>query len=270
MRQAILLGLIMGCCLPAVAVAQDYDDYEVSYDYGTPAPVPGLRSTHLVDSPTAVLLRHGDYRITGRLMSNGSIVALTEVGIKDRFSVGVAWGMQGLLGRGEVDVNEKTGISLRLLLLEELDWPAVLIGFDNQGYGRWYGDADRYERKSKGFYVTLTRNWYGPVGSDVATTAGVNYSTETEDEDSPDFFFGLEADFGNRFAFIGEYSLGLDDNREDHPAAWGEGKGWLDLGLRWNIQEQIQFKFFFRDLLGNYQDHGPVDRQLEISYQGSF
>jgi hypothetical protein len=184
--------------------------------------------------------------------------------------VGVAWGMQGLLGRGEVDVNDNTAVSVRLLLLEELNWPSAVIGFDNQGYGPWNEKLDRYERKSKGFYVTFTRNWYGPLGSDVATTVGANYSTENTDEDSMDAFFGAEMDFGNRFALLGEYALGLDDNVNDQPDAYGEGKGWLDLGLRWNIQEQIQFKFFFRDLLGNFRDYGPVDRQFELSYQGSF
>ncbi|MCB9514935.1 MAG: hypothetical protein H6693_01945 [Candidatus Latescibacteria bacterium] len=235
-----------------------------------------LHSSQVVDSPTATVLAHGHYRIRGRLMDGGSLVAATSVGIKDRFEVGVSWGMQGLLGRGEVEFNDRTALSLRLLLIPEMQFPSLLIGFDSQGYGAWDPDLERYERKSKGFYACLTRNWYGPMGTDVATTAGINYSTEDKDESSVDFFFGFEQDFDRQFALLLDYSAGLDDREQESPTRrYGSGKGWLDLGLRWNVVGPVQFKFFFRDLLSNYRrpsDGGrdSVDRQFEISYEGSF
>jgi len=271
MRRVCLL--ILALLLPAVAGAQDYDLLDSDapeYDYDEGEPVALLRSLRLVDSPTAVVLRHAEYRITGRIMANGSVIAMTEVGIKDRFSVGVAWGMQGLLGRGDVEVNDNAGVSVRLLLVEELDWPSLVIGFDSQGYGPWYEDQERYERKSKGFFACLTRNWYGPMGSNVATTGGMNYSFEDKDDSSIDAFVGGELEFGGTFAFVGEFSLGLNDNKKETPAVFGQGSGWLDAGLRWTIRDTIQFKFFLRDLMGNYRGYGPVDRQLELSYQGNF
>lgn len=259
------------------ALIDRFEDYRDEY-----AATTTLRSGHLVDSPTATVLRHGNYRIRGRIMAGGSLVASTEVGIKDRFSVGVSWGMQGLLGRGEVEFNDQTALTLRLLLVEEMRFPSIVIGFDNQGYGRWDEDLERYERKSKGFFLAMTRNWYGPLGSDVATTAGINYGTETEDENSMDFFLGAEQDFGNQFALVLDYALGLDDRKDEEDdlgyERYGGGLGWLDVGLRWNIVGTVQFKFFFRDLLSNYrQPSGPdagkrdsIDRQFEIVYQGQF
>jgi len=283
--------LLAASCLALALPAGAQDDADYAYDdpeVAAPAPSAGnlLRSSNLVDSPTATVLGHGRYRIECRLMDGGSLVAGTSVGIKDRLEVGVSWGMQGLLGRGEVEFNDRTALSLRLLLVEEMELPALVIGFDNQGYGRWYEtlpvgpggaerELERYERKSKGFFLAATRNWYGPLGTDVATTGGLNYSGEDTDESSLDFFAGLEQDFDGRFALVVDYAAGLDDRKDESPRRFGSGRGWLDLGLRWNVVDQVQFKFFFRDLLSNYRrpvDGGrdSVDRQLEISYEGSF
>jgi hypothetical protein len=266
--------------LAVAAPAWGQDDGDYAYDAPAASPRAAaagglLRSSTLVDSPTATVLGHGHYRIECRLMHGGSLVAGTGVGIKDRLEVGVSWGMQGLLGRGEVEFNDRTALSLRLLLAEEMELPAIAIGFDNQGYGAWDEDRERYERKSKGFFLTLTRNWYGPLGTDVATTGGINYSGEDRDESSLDFFAGLEQDFDGRVALLVDYAAGLDDRRDETPARYGSGRGWLDVGLRWNVVDQVQFKFFFRDLLANYRDpfdgsRESVDRQLEISYEGSF
>lgn len=238
-----------------------------------------LRSRRLVDSPTAVVLGHGGYRIEGRLMDGGSLAAGAFVGIKDRFEVGVCWGMRGLFGRGEVEFNDRTALSLRLLLAEERQLPALAIGFDNQGWGLWDEALERYERKSRGFYFVATRNWYGPLGTDVATSAGFNYSTEDMDEASLDFFAGIEQDYGGNFALILDYAAGMNDRASESPTArYGRGAGWLDAGLRWNVVGGVQFKFFLRDLLSNFRHPSgnragrgdSVDRQLEISYEGSF
>ena len=275
--RALLASVALLAAFAGGAQGQDdaaYGDYAAGgYDVGFGEL---LHSSQVVDSPTATVLAHGHYRIRGRLMDGGSLVAATSVGIKDRFEVGVSWGMQGLLGRGEVEFNDRTALSLRLLLIPEMQFPSLLIGFDSQGYGAWDPDLERYERKSKGFYACLTRNWYGPMGTDVATTAGINYSTEDKDESSVDFFFGFEQDFDRQFALLLDYSAGLDDREQESPTRrYGSGKGWLDLGLRWNVVGPVQFKFFFRDLLSNYRrpsDGGrdSVDRQFEISYEGSF
>ena len=278
MRSFRMRLLLAATCLLAAAAAAAQNDADYAYDAPNPsAPASGglLRSSNLVDSPTATVLGHGRYRIECRLMNGGSLVAGTSVGIRDRFEVGVSWGMQGLLGRGEVEFNDRTALSLRLLLVEEMALPALAIGFDNQGYGAWDEDLERYERKSKGFFLVATRNWYGPLGTDVATTGGINFSSENKDESSLDFFAGLEQDFDGQFALIVDYAAGLDDRRDERPARYGRGLGWLDLGMRWNVIGGVQFKFFFRDLLSNYRDpadgtRDSVDRQLEIIYEGSF
>lgn len=272
MRRAILSAVLLLAAAPSVSAAPEETAYDYDYaDLGLETDFAGgLETEYLVDSPAAAVLRHGNYRLGCRMMAGGSVVARAEVGIKDRLSVGVSWGLLNLLGRDDVDSYERTGLAARFLLVEELAWPALVIGFDNQGYGGWDEDRERYERKSKGFYFAGTRSWYGPLGTDVATTAGVNYSLETEDEDSPDAFLGLEVDFDRQFALLVDYSLGLDDNADEDPAVYGDGRGWLDVGLRWSVPSGVQFKFFFRDLLGNYAGDPTVDRQFLVSYQGSF
>jgi len=233
----------------------------------------GLPNFFIVNTPIAVLPGHGEYRVSGRMMGGESWVARTEIGIQNRFSVGVSWGMLGLLGTGDVDIYDKTGLSLRLLLAEEGALPAMLVGFDNQGYGAWDGSLQRYARKSKGFYFTMTRSWYGAFGSDLATSFGVNYSLEREDEKSADAFFGLEQYFDESFSLLADYELGLDDRKQD--GRYGEGDGWLDLALNWKLGGELSFKFILSDLLKNgvdpvtHESFG-IERQLVINYGGSF
>ena len=187
--------------------------------------------------------------------------------------------MLGLLGTGDVEIYEKTGLSLRLKVADEGSLPSLLLGFDNQGYGTWDKELQRYSRKSKGFYLTMTRSWYGAFGSDLATSLGVNYSLEGEDEQSADAFFGLEQNFDESVSFLAEYSLGLDDREQDE--LYGEGNGWLDLALSWRISDSFSFKFILSDLLKNgvypegVEGHTKgesfgIERQLVISYGGSF
>jgi len=270
-----LAFMIMFLMLPLASFAQDDDDMGLYENLGGDfLPAYGSMSNlFLVNSPTANLPKHGEYRVSGRMMGGDSWVTRTEIGIGGRFSVGVAWGMLDLLGTGAVEIYEKTGLSLRLRLADEGPMPAFLIGFDNQGYGAWDEDLQRYARKSKGFYVVMTRSWYGAFGSDLATSLGVNYSLEREDEDSADAFFGLEQHFDSSFSLLAEYELGLDDRSQD--VQYGEGNGWLDLGLNWKLGGNFSFKFILSDLLKNGVDPATneafgIDRQLVINFGGSF
>jgi hypothetical protein len=273
-RLSTLILLVM---LPMLAFAQGENDDRGLYDNleeNSYLPAYGVLSNlFLINTPTASLPGHGEYRVSGRMMGGDSWVARTEIGIKDRFSVGVAWGMLGLLGSGDVDIYEKTGLSLRLRLAEEGALPALLIGFDNQGYGPWDDELKRYARKSKGFYLSMTRSWYGAFGSDLATSLGVNYSLEREDEASADAFFGLEQHFDESFSLLADYELGLDDRKQDD--SYGEGNGWLDLALNWKINDSLSFKFILADLLKNgvdpiTGDAFGVERQMVINFGGSF
>ncbi|MCP4548952.1 MAG: hypothetical protein GY835_21060 [bacterium] len=243
----------------------------------------GETTLDIIDSPTAQVLRNGEYRLGCRLMAMGSVIAHADVGIQDRVSIGVSWGMTNLLGRDDVETYENTGLSVRLLLVQEMQYPGIAIGFTNQGYGHWYESLERYERKSKGFYACATRHWYGPWDTEIVTTGGINYSLEKEDESSVDAFFGLEQTFDGQFSLLVDYSLGLNDSRgEDEEAAgfdserrFGDGLGWLDFGLCWTLEGSLELKFVLRDLLSNYRDPATgkrtaVDRQFMISYVGSF
>lgn len=273
----ILWILVVLAVLPAMAAAQD--DYEFS-DYGDgdyadfDAGAGGLLTNdYLVNSPTALVLSHGEYRFTARMMAGGSIVARTEIGIQGRFSVGVSWGMLGLLGTGDVETYERTGLALRFRLVEEGELPAIAVGFDNQGYGGWHGGLNRYARKSKGFYLAMTRSWYGPLGGELATSAGLNYSLENDDEDSVDAWFGIEQSLDESFSVILDYSLSLNDREED--GAFGEGIGWLDAAFCWCLAENVSFKFFLGDLLKNAVDPVTgdtlgIERQFLICYGNRF
>ncbi|MDP6418161.1 MAG: hypothetical protein QF492_09170 [Candidatus Krumholzibacteria bacterium] len=228
---------------------------------------------YLVNSPLAALPAHGDYQFTARILDGGTVLARTEIGIQDRFSLGLSWGMLGLLGTGKVRTYSETGLMLRYRLVEEIELPSMLVGFDNQGQGNWSDEYQRYDRKSKGFFFVMTRHWFGPFGTDFSTSGGLNYSLEGNDESGFDLFAGLEWVLEPRFSLILDWSAGLNDRYLDE--RFGEGNGWLDLALAWKIADRIQFKVLVCDLFENSLD--PVtgetpgaERQLLVSFGSHF
>ena len=135
--------------LPALAAAQDdyeFDDFAGSEGGWEPGAGAGLVNDYLVDSPTALLLGHGQYRITARMMAQGSIVARTELGIQDVFSVGVSWGMLGLLGTGDVDTYERTGLALRFRLAREGELGRLGLALSDEEEG-WNDDQAECARQ---------------------------------------------------------------------------------------------------------------------------
>ena len=108
---------------------------------------------YVIDSPTAGILADGEYSFQGRLGPESSILLGLRVGFANRLHVGVSFGMQRVFERGDLEFNDKIGFQIRIRLLEELDTPALAIGFNSQGVGLYHEDAERYDRKAAGSQI---------------------------------------------------------------------------------------------------------------------
>ncbi|UCE02461.1 MAG: hypothetical protein JSW67_14650 [Candidatus Latescibacterota bacterium] len=214
--------------------------------------------TRVIDSPTAEPLGHGFMRWEISAGPGGSVLSGVRVGVFERAQFGLSYGMQDVLGRGDVEANPRPGIQAEVLLLDRVDFPAVALGFDSQGVGRWLEDAERYERKSHGFYAVATQSLAAeslPVLT--ALTGGINYSLEGKRE-SFDIFLGMSQTWGRSFTLLVDYDFGLDDRLD-------KDRGYLDLGLQWSFGSGNHLRFILRDLLGNVEG-GKVGRELSFFY----
>ncbi len=231
------------------------------------APVSGqeFAEISLVDSPTAGVLPHGSYMFQGSFGPRSSLIFGVKIGFHDRFMVGASFGMQEFIGTGDIELNDKPGFEARIRIIEEtLKGPALAVGIDTQGEDAYIEDDERYERKSKGFYAVLSKNYR--FLRDFSVHGGVNYSLEDEDERGVNIFGGFSMELIEGFCILLDYNAALDDNDPDVASSRTRGRGYLDSGIRFDYMENLRLKVLFKDLLGNYEPEKGVARSIEILY----
>lgn len=223
---------------------------------------------YAVDSPTAGILGHGEYHVRGRIGPESSILLGARLGLFGRVQIGASFGMQRVLERDDISVNDQVGFQVRVRVLEEHGTPAVALGFDSQGQGRFDEDIDRYQRKSPGFYAVLSKNWAIPVG-EFSLHGGAEYSLENDDGDDQ-----LTAFAASEWLVFRNVGLVLDgngafnDNREGN--GFGAGGVYLDGAVRVNYGVSLSMMLIFRDLTGNYEPNDKVAREFELALVNSF
>jgi hypothetical protein len=222
---------------------------------------------YIVDAPTAGLLGHGEYHIQGRVGPESSILGAFRLGIKQVVHFGISFGVANVFERGTPDLNERAGFEARIRLVAEGQTPALAIGFSNQGAGRYDDRLERYERKSKGFYAVVSRNWRVVLG-ELSLHGGVNYSLERTDQESVNLF--AAADWGpfSGLSFLLDWNAGLDDDEAD--VGYGSGRTYLDAAVRVTYGENLTMMLVFRDLTGNFAPDSRVWREFEVAYVNFF
>lgn len=217
--------------------------------------------TYIIDNHSAMVPAHGELRLEIGAGPDGSVLTGANVGLFERLTFGISYGMQEVLGRGDVEANPRPGIQFHALMLDEPGLPAIGVGYDSQGHGRWIDGSQRYERKSPGFYVVGTQNLLVTSYELLtAVSAGVNYSLEPNRQ-AMDLYVGAAQSFGRGLSVLLDYDFALDDD-----AGLDANRGYLDLGIQWRFGSGNHLRFLLRDLLGNWGGQGKVARELNFFY----
>ena len=247
---------------------------------------------HLIDLPTASILRGGDLETSIRLYENGGALAKISVGISRYFMLGVAYGGTNMLGGQTVSFNKMPGVQLVYRVIEEnLKLPALVVGFDSQGWGQWWTEYDtvlpdsvnkdqlaimdnRYTVKSRGFYVMMSKA-FDPSLIRVGLHGGISLSLEGRNsigkyvDNDPTVFMAMDSQLSKDITTLFEYDFGINDEQLNG------GKGFFNIGLRWALTESMFFEFVYKniladgvDLMDGTQVPGKV-RLIRFSYTSS-
>lgn len=228
-----------------------------------------LEDLKVVSTPTAGLIGHGAYMFEGRIGPGNDLLFGMGVGFHDRLMVGMSFGLQNFIGRGEIEANNLPGFLLRLRVIEEgLAGPAFALGLDTQGEGYYIDEDDRYERKSLGIYGVVSRNFEARIN--IGLHGGINYSFENRDEDGINLFAGTSFTLIPGLTLLLDYDAAFNDDDSDIPTTRTRGRGYLDCGVRFDYGENLRMRLLFKDLLGNYVPESGVARSLEIVYLNWF
>lgn len=221
-----------------------------------------LPSGILIDVPCAKVLPSGGVSAGLRMYPAGGLLASVQVGLNGRFGLGASYGGANIIGMGKVYMNPQPAVQLQYLLFEEQFLsPAILIGFDSQGYLRYDSKRKRYPIKSKGIYAVVSKNTslLGGLG----LHGGVNWSLEQEDKDKDlNFFFGCHKWLSSEWVLLGEYDAGLNDRPGRKLFSFD---GLLNVGARWFFASHFFFELAWKNLLEN-GSAGQNAREVKIVY----
>jgi hypothetical protein len=228
-----------------------------------------LEDLKVVSTPTAGLIGHGAYQFEGRIGPGNDLLFGMGVGFHDRLMVGLSFGLQNFIGRGEIEANDLPGFLVRIRVIEEgLAGPAFAVGIDTQGEGRYIDEFSRYERKSLGAYAVLSRNFDARIN--IGLHGGLNYSFEDEYQSGVDLFAGTSFTIVPGLTLLLDYTGAFNDDDPDVESTLTRGKGYLDTGIRFDYGENLRIRFLFKDLLGNYIPESGVARSIELVYLNWF
>lgn len=234
---------------------------------------PHKQFAELIDLPTAGTLNRGEYAINLRMQPEGNLLVGASVALLDRLNFGFTYGGNNIIGYGNPEWNPHyPAFQAKYRLWDESYWgPAVALGFDSQGFGKYFEAPDRYTIKSRGFYAAASKS-YKFLGRLGLHAAG-NYSLEQRrGPDNPvDLTVGLEKSLNNELTAVGEYDFAFNDDIKDQ--AFGEGCGYLNAGVRWVFNEKLLLEFDLKNILKNGygdQPEATLSRTIKLAYFDAF
>ncbi len=222
--------------------------------------------TVLLDKPTAGTLDRGSYSVGLRLFQKGGLLGDISVGVTDRLMLGVGYGGTNIIGEGKVDWHPDPGVLVKYRLFEEtFGRPALSIGFSSQGFGPYNHLRSRYQVKSTGFFAAAS--WNFELLGNIGFHGGINRSLESEYDDDPNLYVGVDKSLNAEIALLAEYDFAINDNSDN---SLGSKRGYLNAALRWIFAERLHIELDITNLLGNREDAPAAERQIKILYVEHF
>ncbi|MCL2220481.1 MAG: hypothetical protein FWB94_11450 [Chitinispirillia bacterium] len=220
------------------------------------------------------------------------LITGVHVGLTDRLMIGLSYGGEGLVGYSDnVRWYSYPGVMVKYRIFEEgVAPPAVVIGFDNQGYGGPAGESafgyDGYLFKSPGFFLAVSKSYMMLNAVQIGFHGTANYSLEGMDDVKwPNIMAGMDIVVNDELSLITEYDFAFNDR-----TGRGKGKryyampqyGFLNIGLRWAFTQNFHLEFDVRDILENKTVRSPTpdnpdnrvpigwSRELKVVYISKF
>jgi len=222
----------------------------------------------LVDAHTAGTLPRGSYQLESRLYPSGSgengagmLVGIT-IGLWDRFNLGLAYGGEGIVGRGKnAEFNPVPGCLVKYRIFDEnFLLPGIAIGFDYQGYGGIAHEGSfgysGYLYKSQGFFAAFSKSYLFLKTVQLGLHGGVGLSVEEWDRVNwPDLVTGLDIGFSSVVSLVAEYDWGFNTRdrtpTDRNPPYARPQDGYFHAGFRLTLSPGLAVELDARDITEN-------------------
>ena len=223
-----------------------------------------LQPRKLVDAHTAGVLPKSHYDLECRFYPPGNtgyesgVMMGLNVGLTDRFTVGLSYGGEGIIGRRDnARGNPAPGVLVKYRLFEEgLAPPALTLGYDHQGHGgiansRDFG-YDGYIFKSPGFFAALSKNYIMLNIIQIGLHGTGNYSLEERQNVSwPNAMGGVDITINDELTLVAEYDCAFNDRTGSKDKYFSPFNGFFNAGIRWAFSHNFQLEFDVKDIFEN-------------------
>jgi len=247
----------------------------------------------LVSIPTAGTMPEGYFSFENVFMNQGSIVPKFLIGITDNFMIGMSFGISNFIGNGDIKkFKSYPEVQMKYRLFDETETiPGIVIGIDTQGRGEFYEKyappvdspglvektLNRYDQKSYGFYIAMSRNWSALGNFGFHWGLNKNISENDDGDDDINIFFGFDKEINRSFSLYGEYNFARDDDFYQGSESDDienlinrNGRGYLNAGLRWSASNNLMLEININDISKNNKSSDAINRELKVIYFASF
>ena len=224
----------------------------------------------IIDKPTGSILPSGSFDLGLRFFGDGGVIMGLNVGVSKRFMFGASYGGFNVLGDNEPNWNPAPAVLARYQIINEnVVLPAITLGFESQGFGTYADSTSRFQYKSPGFYAVASKSYN--LLERIDFHGGINVSLENNDGDSdPNLFLGMVLAVNPYLEFLTEYDLAFNDDKKEEQAGatrtLGDGKGYMNAGLRLNLENVVYMEVFVKNLFDNQRQVERFTREIKITY----
>lgn len=219
----------------------------------------------IIDLPTPGTPKSGDLAFDFDILTGVNFISRLELGIFNNFSIGASFGIENFIGSGKINFYKIPGLNAKYRIFTETRrFPSIALGIETQGMGNYLDSLSRYEVKSPGLFLALSKNFkllgyfslYGVFG----------YSLENKLEDDFNIEIGFEKTIWKMISFVFEYNFALNDNSSN---SLGKGRGYMNMGIMCSLSNKVTLSFHLRNLMDNNKISQNSERALSIIYYSS-
>ena len=221
----------------------------------------------IVELPTAGILSKGTYAIQSNFFANGGMRLGFLFAPFTNFMLGISFGGTNIVGSGEATFQKLPAVHLSFRFLDEkTTFPALALGISTQGYGYYDSRLQRFQTYSPGIFFVASKGFKNFLGI-VDFHLGMNYSFEPKpSERNVNIYAGVAQSVIDYIQLNLEFNSNLDEKTTEVM----QSKGLLNISLVFLVNPNVKIGIILKDLLGNFRNGKPAERNISIQYYGKF
>jgi len=218
----------------------------------------------LIEMPVAGVLDTKDFASRTFIYGDGTLLAELYYSPYDDLDVGLSLSANNLLGTNAPVLQNWPGLHISYRVLDEQEhFPAIKLGLDTQGRGRWLSESDRNELPSPGVFLVLSKQFESYLGG-ASLHGGLGYSIHPlPNLRDMNLWLGAETALWDHFGLALEYLYFFNDNAYSQLYT----DGFISFAFSASLSSDITISLALRSTKANLGSKIVLERTMIIEYR---